>query len=171
MFRLLLLLSLLLALPTVAQALPSGRTPHAGFVGVGVELGYPANGITVNTYLGHDLSLQIDGTVWSRHDWLGLGVRLDLLWWMPRLADLGWGDLVWYWGPGANMFWYDWKGRGDVEGYAHVGAELPVGIGFRFGKVPMDLTLEIVPVFRIVGHDGLDFDLGLAGALNVRWYF
>ena len=169
--RFLLLTALLLALPSTAWAFRSARSPHAGDVGVGVELGYPNNGLTVNAYLSHELSLQIDGTVWTRRDWLGLGFRLDLLWWMPRLADMGWGDLVWYWGPGANLFWYDWRGPGQVEGYLHLGVELPVGLGIRFAKVPMDVTLEVVPVFRIVGPDGVDFDLGVGGALNVRWYF
>ena len=171
MARLVLVVALLVAVPVSAYALGSARNPRTGDVGVGLELGYPANGITVNTYLGRELSLQIDGTVWTRHDWLGVGARVDLLWWMPRLVDLGWGDLVWMWGPGANVFWYDWKGPGKVDGYMHLGLELPVGLGLRFGKVPMDVTLEAVPVFRVVGPDGLDFDFGLGGALNVRWYF
>jgi hypothetical protein len=169
--RLLLLAALLLALPAPAWAFRSARSPHAGDVGLGVELGYPANGITVNAYLGSDFSLQIDGTVWSRHDWLGLGARVDFLYWMPRLADAGWADFVWYVGPGANVFWYDWRGRGEVDGYTHLGAELAVGTGLRFTKVPIDLMIEGVPVFRILGPDGLDFDFGLGVALNCRWYF
>jgi hypothetical protein len=171
MSRLVFVLALLAASPSTSYAFGSARNPGAGDVGVGLELGYPANGITVNTYLGRDLSLQIDGTVWTRHDWLGLGARVDLLWWMPRLVDLGWGDLVWYWGPGGNVFWYEWQGRGDVDGFVHLGAELPVGIGVRLGKVPMDLTLEVVPVFRVLGPGGLDFDFGLTAAFNARWYF
>jgi len=166
---LLLALALTLAAPVAASA--RSFDSHAGRFGLGVELGYPSNGITTNTFLARDWSLQIVGTIWTRHDWLGLGARVDALWWMPALARVGWGDLVWYWGPGGNVFWYDWKGKGDVDGYVHLGAELPVGIGLRFSKVPIDLMLEVVPVFRVLGHGGLDFDFGIAGALHARWYF
>ena len=98
------------AAPRAAEAGPNIQS--SGKLGLGVALGYPHNGISFNTFLGKSMSLQIDGTIRSRHDWLGIGVRADLLFWMPQIASLGWADVAWYWGPGGNVHWFSWQGKG-----------------------------------------------------------
>ena len=157
------------AAPRAAEAGPNIQS--SGKLGLGVALGYPHNGISFNTFLGKSMSLQIDGTIRSRHDWLGIGVRADLLFWMPQIASLGWADVAWYWGPGGNVHWFSWQGKGDADAYVGVGAELPVGIALQFSKVPIDLALEGVPVLHILGSNGVNIDFDIGGALKARWYF
>ena len=160
--------SFLLAAPPGEAA---SNVQKTGRLGLGVELGFPGNGVSANWFMGKDVSLQIDGTIWSREDWMGFGARVDLLWWMPRIKRWRWADLVWYWGPGGHAFWFDWHGSGEVEAYLGVGAELPAGAGFQFRRAPIDLMLEVVPVMHVLGEHGVDLRFGVAGALAARWYF
>lgn len=169
LFAFVALAALLVITPRAAEAGPNIQS--SGKLGLGIALGYPNNGISVNTFLGQNMSLQIDGTIRSKDDWLGIGARADLLFWMPQLASLGWADVAWYWGPGANVHWFSWKGKGDADSYVGVGAELPVGIALQFSKLPIDLALEAVPVLGILGTDGVDIDFDIVGALKARWYF
>ncbi|MBN1945946.1 MAG: hypothetical protein JW797_09740 [Bradymonadales bacterium] len=155
-------------------SIPATAGPNvqsAGNVGVGVQLGFPGNGLSVNWFITGGTSLQVDLSIWLKEDWMGFGGRVDYLFWPGALASWGWGDLVWYFGPGGNVFLFTWDGPGDADSYIRVGAELPVGIGLQFTGAPVDLNLEAVPILQILGNDGVDIDFDIAGVLNCRYYF
>ncbi len=155
----------LVGLPSRADASEVGTSEDFG---LGLVLGYPANGLSINYFLSSSSSLQINPVlhVHNRYnkdnDHSALGGRVDLLFWMPRLESWSAADLHWYWGPGANVG----IGLGDNTDIG-VGAELPVGIGLRFHRAPIDLNLEAVPSLYII-HE---FYLTVGVALNARYYF
>ena len=155
----------LLALPASAAATEVGNSRTFG---LGLVLGYPDVGLSINYFLSSTTSLQIDPLLrfhnasGTDHDNLAIGGRFDILFWMPRLASFSAADLSWYWGPGVNLG----LGLGD-HGDLGLGAELPVGIGLRFHGAPVDLNIEAVAVLHLI--DNVDF--GIAGALTVRYYF
>ena len=156
----------------VAPAVEAGSNiQSAGKFGLGVQVGYPFEGVSMNWFMSKNTSLQIGVALWLNDHWTGIGGRLDYLWWMPKLATWSWADLGWYWGPGVNLFYWSWDGKGPNDGYIGVGAELPVGIGLQFAKAPIDLNLEAVPVLRVLGSDGIDIGFHIGGVLNARYYF
>jgi hypothetical protein len=158
-------LGLFLAGPAQAEGVGKGA------FGAGIQTGFPGNGFSFNWFLAEQTSLQVDATLWLRDDWTGLGARVDYLWWMPELKRWPYVALLWYWGPGGNLFSWSYSGKGSADGYLGLGAELPVGLGLRFTKVPIDVNLEAVPVLQILGSGGTDVDLAIAGVLNARYYF
>ena len=64
-------------------------------------------------------------------------------------------------------------GLGNNSGLALV-PEVPIGIGFQFKRVPIDLMLEAVPQFWIYTYDrrgDSSLNIWVSGALHVRYYF
>jgi hypothetical protein len=143
----------------------------AGKFGVGVQAGYPIEGISANWFMTENTSLQFGLALWLKDDWTAIGGRVDYLWWMPKLDNWDWGALGWYWGPGVDVFSWSWKGKGNGDGFVSMGAELAVGIGVQFSKVPIDVNLEAVPVLWIVQGDGVETDFDIGSVLNARYYF
>ncbi len=164
----------LVTLAAVVMVLGLGASAEAkpgGNFGAGVQLGFPGNGLSFNYFMGNAASIQVDATLWLNGDWTGLGARVDLLWWQTPLAKLSFADLVWYFGPGVNVFSFSWGGKESKDAYIGLGAEFPVGIGFQFTGAPIDLNLEAVPILHILGSNGTNVDFGIAGVLNARYYF
>jgi len=170
MKRLLFATAMLLML-TPGLVFAGSNIQSPGKFGAGLQLGYPHNGLSFNYFIASAASIQVDASVWLKNDWNGFGVRADLLWWQSPLARPDFADLVWYFGPGANLFSFTWKGKGDNDGYVGIGAEFPVGIGLQFKKAPIDLNLEAVPVLHVIGSEGVNLDFDVAGLLNGRYYF
>ena len=163
-------LALTLGLSSPAQA--GSNIQSKGEFGLGVALGYPGNGLSMNYFLSDKTSIQADVTLWvPGGNWFGVGMRADFLWYPVRIAGWDWADLIWYWGPGVNFHYFNWSGPGSSAGYAAIGVELPVAIGFQFKKVPVDLNLEAVPILNILGNGGVAVGFGIAGVLNARYYF
>lgn len=153
----------------VATAGPNIQS--AGKFGIGVQAGYPVEGISANWFMTDNTSLQIGAALWFNGDWTGIGGRVDYLWWMPRLSRWDWGDLGWYWGPGVDVVSMRWDGPGKGDGFVGVGAELAVGIGLQFARVPIDVNLEAVPGMWILGNDGVKLDFHIGSVLSARYYF
>ncbi len=153
-------------------ALAGSQVAQGKDFGVGIQLGYPGNGFSFNRFLSPKQSLQVDATFWNSGDWAGVGARVDLLQWQPKLDAWPWGEMLWYFGPGANVLMFSWKGEGlHQDDYLFLGVEFPVGIGLRFASAPIDLNLEAVPILGILGSDGLYIDFDAAAVLNGRYYF
>ncbi len=141
--------------------------------GIGVQLGWPGNGLSMNYFLTPSTSLQVDVSLWLDGDWSGLGARVDFLFWQDALASGSVCDLVWYFGPGGNIFSFNWQGKHkeNHDSYLGLGVEFPVGLGVRFVGAPIDINLEAVPILHIVGSNGTSAEFGIAGVLNARYYF
>lgn len=154
----------LVAVPSSVRASEIGNSENFG---IGLVLGYPHLGLSINYFMTSSVSLQIDPALHVYHhyhnnDNLGIGCRVDLLFWMPTLASWTFADLRFYLGPGVNLG----MGFGDHNNLG-LGVEFPVGIGFQFNKVPIDLNIEAVPVIYLID----DVYFGIGGALNARYYF
>lgn len=155
-----------LALVGALMALPSNATASeiggAERFGLGLVVGYPDLGVSINYFFTSSVSLQIDPTLHLGDHNDAIGGRVDLLFWMPKLASWEAAQLLWFVGPGANLG----LGLGNNGGFA-LGVEVPIGIGLRFNSVPIDLNLEAVPRLYLIENTA--FRIG--GALNARYYF
>jgi hypothetical protein len=145
-------------------------------IGLGLTLGYPSVGLGANFYFQPRVSLQLDVTWGWRADNSGLFTRGDVLFWMPRLAGGGAGELTWYVGPGlflgfaGGRYCRGYGGGYCGNGVLYLGAEAAIGVAWRFARVPIDLTIEAVPRLGLFdGSGGLWFDVG--GAFHARYYF
>lgn len=172
-----LLFSTMFALLALAGTAYAGdNIQSAGRFGAGIQLGYPDEGLSFNYFLTDKMSLQVNPVVKIKSELFALGSRIDALYWMPKLAGWGFGDLVWYAGFGGNFFWVtiDTKnsaGKDDSESFLGLGAEGVVGIGLQFKKLPVDVNLEAVPILSVLGHGGVDIGFDFAAVLNARYYF
>lgn len=146
-------------------------------VGLGLTLGYPNVGLGANFFFSPRVSLQLDVTWGWRADGAGLFTRGDVLFWFQRLAGGRAGELTWYAGPGVFIGFaggrYCRGYRGDYcsNGVFYLGAEAAIGLAWRFARVPIDLTVEVVPRLGLLDHYGAGpwFDIG--GAFHARYYF
>ena len=135
---------------------------QAGHFGVGIVGGIPDIGLSLNYFMTDRTSLQINPVLILGDDG-GLGGRIDYLFWPSSIAQGDALDLVWFVGPGGRLF------VGD-NGFA-VGAELPVGLGLAFNRIPLDINLEGVPALHVLDDRGVHPDLSLGVAFNARYYF
>lgn len=156
-----------LSLPAVASAQNIG---HGRNFGIGLVAGYPGFGFSMNIFLNNNMSLQIDPQLFAWKGDFWLGGRVDLLFYPGRpIVSKPAFDLRWYVGPGLGI------GFNFDRSYLSLVPEVPVGIGFHFRRVPIDLMFEAVPQLWIAtssnrgGHDGLFFNV--TGAVHARYYF
>lgn len=133
-----------------------------GNFGVGIVGGIPDVGLSLNYFFTDRTSLQINPTV-VYGDPGGIGSRIDFLFWPSSIAQGDALDLVWFFGPGGRFF------VGD-HGFA-LGAELPVGLGLAFNRIPLDINLEGVPALHVLDDRGVHPDLSLGAVFNARYYF
>ncbi|MFO0628923.1 MAG: hypothetical protein U0325_25330 [Polyangiales bacterium] len=155
-----------LSVPASAEANEIGRRRTFG---LGVVAGYPGFGASLNIFFNEGMSLQIDPQLYAWRDVLWVGGRADLLFDPGRpLVSNSSFDLKWYIGPGLGFAF------GLDTGYAVFVPEVPIGIGFQFSRVPIDLMLEVVPQFWIATYDtrgNSALDVWVSGALHARYYF
>ena len=129
------------------------RAQKAGDVGVGVILGNPT-GVTGKAWI--DGSQAVDAG-------LGFSTRLaaygDYLWhsWtaLPQPSE---GKLPLYLGLGAQVRTFH-----DPE----FGLRAVAGAAYWLPRDPVEIFVEIVPVFRLAPRDGVGLDAGL----GLRYYF
>lgn len=157
------------ALSSLAFATPNIESAHK--LGVGLTLGYPANGFSLNYYFSPDTSLQVNPLLYVNNHYTGFGGRVDYLIHPPHIYDGTGGDVVWYLGPGANLFVLDTHNGYHGSNGAFIGVEAAIGIGWEFAKVPIDINGELVPTIRIVDPSGVNIGGDLFAAVNARYYF
>jgi hypothetical protein len=166
--QLVLILGLVASFSGMARA---GGERSAGRFGAGLQVGYPGNGLSFNYFLSDSASLQVGAPLWLEGDWRGAAARVDLLWWQAPLARPEFAEVSWYFGPGGYIVSFDWKGKSSEDSNIGLGAEFPVGVGFFFTKVPLDLNVEFVPLLQLHGPGDSPMDFAIAGVVNSRYYF
>jgi hypothetical protein len=137
----------LLAAPSAAQ--------DEGF-GLGVILGEPT-GINFKAWTGYSTAL-VGAAAWSFEHEETLHVHLDYVFHNRRLIKLENGTLPVYYGIGARI-----KTGNDVR----MGIRIPLGVDYMFRDAPLDLFVEIVPVFELTPRTDLYFN----GGIGVRYFF
>ncbi len=159
---------------TVALVAPTASAQEIAVrrrVGLGAVVGFPDNGVSFNYFFSQRVSLQADAGFHAGYEWLGFGVRVDALFWMPRLKDLGWSDLVWYFGPGGRVGFRSSGGHPARTDTVGVGAEFLFGIGFQWHRAPIELLIDGGPVLNLIDPSGNNRVFSGTAALRFRYYF
>jgi hypothetical protein len=145
--------SLLLALVCVWTAAVPARAQKAGDVGAGVVIGNPTGG-TAKFWLGDAAAVDVGVGYSSRFTVYG-----DYLWhsWsvLPQPSA---GRLPVYLGLGLQA-----RAFHDAE----LGIRTVVGVAYWLPRDPVELFLEVVPVFRLTPGSSVGLDAGA----GLRFYF
>ncbi len=145
-----------LAQDTLAERGPFGLGAMFGLTGPTV---HSLGGISAKYFL--DETNAIDAAVLRRlsgdNDWF---IHADYLYHFRSLITLEQGELPVYLGIGAR---YMAKEHDDDK----FGIRFPVGLAYEFAEVPVDVFLEVAPVWDVA----IDYDFDLEGGLGVRLYF
>lgn len=162
-------IALLLASLQPAEARPRPRASKFSAnkqFGIGLMVGAPT-GLTGKYFFSRDTALDFGlGGIrgWSNRD--GYHLHLDILWHPAVLINARPFVMPFYVGVGGRIFDYD--DDNDIDDLA-LGLRVPFGIAFDFNNVPLDIFLEAVFVFDVVGRgSGRDY---LNGAVGIRYYF
>ena len=141
---------------------------HTDNFGLGIVLGYPDVGLSINYFLTHKISLEIDLAFRVYNHYSNVGGRFDLLFWPSRLADFDGADLRWFIGPGVR-FGVGRHGNAEEPGF---GVEVPIGIGIAFDRTPIDINVAAVPYLDLYNSPYANGAyLSVAGALTAHYYF
>ncbi len=79
--------------------------------------------------------------------------------------------LNWFWGVGAHAGFWD-AGRNPNVSATYIGsvigADAIVGLEYTFDEIPLNLSLDLLPTFNLIGYTGWG---GINGALSIRYVF
>jgi hypothetical protein len=165
--------------PAEARPRPAGKHHQSNFeanktFGLGIILGAPS-GISGKYFVGPDTAIDFGvgflGCCYHRGRG-GVHLHGDFLWHPISLVSAEAFELPFYVGVGVR-FWNFGDDR-YADGSAF-GVRVPFGLAFDFNNAPIDIFVELVPVFDLFfGYDcdgcnnaGFDFD----GAIGFRYYF
>ncbi len=152
----LVLWSVLAAAAVAARAdepVPASPEPRGGQLGVGVNLGDPIGGsfrylLTKNHAIDAGVGVSDETTLYAGYLWSAWGVT-------PQPPQ---GRLGLHLGLGGRI-----EDRRDTE----FGLRTAAGVDYRLAKYPVELGLEVAPVFRMTPRSGTHVDW----VLGVRYYF
>ena len=129
--------------------------PSGGF-GAGIMLGEPT-GISLKSWLTKNNAWDA-GIAWGMGKDGALHLHGDYLWHKYDFIKVEKGRLPLYYGVGARVLFAD---------DARIGIRGVIGLDYIFARTPLDIFLEIAPVFDIVPGT----DLSVNGALGIRYFF
>ena len=142
--------------------------------GLGLELGEPT-GLNGKYFVSDTGALDFGvGYIYS-HYYYGDGVHLylDYLWHPASLASNASFELPFYIGVGGRFWDFEYCDRNLCDyGGSAIGLRVPIGLSFDFNNAPLDIFLQVVPVFDFItgdyydrfrdrSHFGADFSVGL----------
>ncbi|HSR96540.1 MAG TPA: DUF3996 domain-containing protein [Kofleriaceae bacterium] len=140
--------------------------------GLGLELGAPT-GINGKYFLSSDRALDFGvGDIYSYRNRFGLHIYADYLFHPVSLASTPDFELPLYVGIGGR-FW-DFEDRsGDINDSAFaLGLRVPVGLSLDFNNVPLDLFVQLIPIFDLYfnyGAHGAAVDIN--ASIGIRYWF
>jgi hypothetical protein len=79
--------------------------------------------------------------------------------------------LNWFWGVGAHAgFWDAGRNPNVDETYegSIIGLDAIVGLEYTFDEIPLNLSLDLLPAYNVIGDTGWG---GINGALSIRYVF
>lgn len=138
----------------ILSGLSFANTP--GNFGLGIILGEPT-GISCKIWQSDRIAY--DGALaWSFGKNGSVHVHADYLWHNYNLIR----TLNSY-----TPFYYGIGGRIESKDEAALGIRFPLGVDFRSRNYPIDIFVEIVPVFNVIPETDLDIE----GGIGIRYYF
>jgi hypothetical protein len=150
MFKRILLITTLF---TVITTNVSGQ--NSGF-GAGIMLGEPT-GISLKNWISGTNAWDA-GIAWGFGKNGAFHLHGDYLWHEYGLIEVDKGALPLYYGVGARVLF-----ASDT----HLGIRGVIGLDYQFEGVPLDVFLELAPIFDLVPGTKFSFN----GALGVRYFF
>lgn len=81
--------------------------------------------------------------------------------------------LNWFWGGGAHIGFWDTTRDNPYfnetyKGNAVLGIDGIIGLEYTFDEFPLNLSIDLLPTFNIIGYTGWG---GINGAISVRYVF
>lgn len=124
--------------------------------GLGIILGEPT-GLSLKNWVGSKTALDF-AVAWSFVNSDSLHLHADYLIHNFGLFKVKKGTLILYYGIG---------GRVKTEKKSRVGVRIPIGINYILEKAPLDIFLELAPLFDLIPNT----DFGITGGIGIRYYF
>lgn len=149
---------------TVGALATAGFAAEPGTWGVGFILGQPT-GLSVKHWYAPERAVDA-ALAWSLGDHEGFQIHSDLLWHRALSLEPPEAPLPVFYGVGARLRAEDSNGRGQDED-TEFGLRFPVGLDFEMATSPVELFVELVPVFDLVPATDVDFD----AAFGLRYLF
>jgi Protein of unknown function (DUF3996) len=170
----------LVALTTAAAARPrpDGRMGGRPFesnktFGLGIELGAPT-GLTGKYFFSADRAIDFGiGDIYNYFDRSGLHIYADYLIHPVSLLSTEAFELPFYIGVGGRFWSFDNRvGNGVVNSASAFGIRVPLGVTFDFNSVPLDVFIQIVPVFDFYsGYPAHSVYLDFDASFGIRYWF
>ncbi len=156
MKRLILCVSVLLALTTTVTAQSKGSTYTTA---LGVKI-FDGGGITLKHFVNDKAALEGIGYFWSR------GARITGLYELHFDIN-GAPGLKWYIGPGAHIGFYNNNNR-NYGGGTFAGVDGVLGLDYKINNAPLNLSLDWQPSFEFGTGRGFT---GNWGGFAIRYTF
>jgi hypothetical protein len=146
--------------------------------GLGLELGEPS-GINGKYFLSEKAALDFGLGLIYGHYYYGNGFHLyaDFLYHPLSLVSASAFDLPFYVGGGLRFWNFRYCAGPFCDAGSAVGIRVPVGISLDFKNVPVDVFIQVVPVFDFVSGDYYYFyygnraHFGVDGSVGIRYWF
>ena len=130
---------------------------------LGLRLGYPY-GLTVKHFLSKTNALEgILASSWGGFVVTGLYENEH---WTGKYPGLNW-----FWGVGAHAGFWDAENNPNVDDTytgSIIGADFILGLEYTFDEIPVNLSIDLLPTFNLIGYTGWG---GINGAISVRYVF
>ncbi len=130
---------------------------------LGLRLGYPY-GLTVKHFLSKTNALEgILASSWGGFVATGLYENEH---WTGKYPALNW-----FWGVGAHAGFWDTGSNPNVDDTytgSIIGADFIIGLEYTFDELPVNLSIDLLPTFNLIGYRGWG---GLNGAISARYVF
>ena len=127
-----------------------------GKFGIGVLLGEPT-GISAKLWLGQTSA--VDGVVaWSFTNNTSVTIHADYLFHFFDVLTIEQGSIPLYVGVGGTV---------SIAQEPDIGVRIPFGATYLFDTAPLDVFLEVAPVFLLFPATTFDF----SGGIGIRFYF
>jgi hypothetical protein len=124
--------------------------------GAGIMLGEPS-GINLKFWQSSATAIDV-GVAWAFSDNGGFHIHGDYLWHEYDLVKISSGRMPVYYGVGA---------RAKFGGVTRIGIRGVAGLAYMFDNAPVDIFVEIAPVFDLVE----EAEFGVNGGVGVRYFF
>jgi hypothetical protein len=79
--------------------------------------------------------------------------------------------LNWFWGAGAHAGFWDAGMNPNLPGTysgSVIGVDFVIGMEYTFDEIPLNLSIDLLPTFNLIGNTGWG---GLNGAISIRYVF
>jgi len=137
-------------------ALSAGAQAQSYKNAIGLRGGEPS-GITFKTFINNTNAIElIAGVAYGFDNFLITGLY-------EFEKPTGWApNLDWYIGFGAHLGFWNQDKADEYETSIVLGADVVGGIEYTFDDLPLNIALDLIPSFDIIGGDWFHFKAGIS---------